>query len=352
MYRGIATIRCESISDFHAIHSKHFQNLRGLIFRGHSNIRWRVESSLARAVKEHRWDSESHPEALRFECEERFPRAFAEFLYRLRVLGDREARDLLDEYHGFWESSSGFDRVEEFRRMILRTPHDRKLFDARRMLRYAEFRLLAIAQHYGMPTPLIDWTSSPYIAWYFALSEDQAFFPSVVAISPQSFEHQVGNWLKAQADQVRNQLEEEYQEQLRIRRESSPNLVVDREQILGMFSLEDIVSVSEFCQYPALSHLNDRLPMQQGILTKHSVRYTLESIIRRLSKDIPNKTFMYKFVLTKEAREKALINLRLMNITGATLFPGIHGAALLGRDCLRFDGYSARLGEEDLHGFA
>ena len=50
-----------------------------------------------------------------------------------------------------------------------------------------DFEALAIAQHYGLPTRLLDWTENPLAALYFASEENYGIDGSVFAYFPQKF---------------------------------------------------------------------------------------------------------------------------------------------------------------------
>jgi len=88
------------------------------IFRGQANARWRLESSLERVVGK-RW---SEATARKFE--------------------DYSIQQFQSKFH---------------------------LYDRENLQPCTKLAWLAVMQHYGVPTRLLDFTESPYVALYFAL---------------------------------------------------------------------------------------------------------------------------------------------------------------------------------------
>src|SRR5687767_10359151 len=111
----MATVEYEEVSDWGSLattvddYFKHFNNY---VFRGQADAVWKLESTLTRAFKKH------------------YPNAGA-------------TRDLEEKHlHQFRENIRGRSSLD-----LAKTSKD---------------ELWALGQHFGLYTPLLDWTRSPY----------------------------------------------------------------------------------------------------------------------------------------------------------------------------------------------
>ncbi len=151
---------------------------------------------------------------------------------------------------------------------------------------------LNLAQHHGFPTPLLDWTYSPFVAAYFA-------YASVA--NPED------------------------DEPVRIYAFDYKGYSRSFRQYQSLTYVEPHFSILE-----ALAIENERAIPQQGVLTLTNmvdIEELLENNERRA-----NDQFLYAFDLPKNEKEEAMSDLRLMGITQATLFPGIESICREMRD--------------------
>jgi hypothetical protein len=184
---------------------------------------------------------------------------------------------------------------------------------------------LALMQHFGAPTRLLDFTRSPYVASYFAL-EDQGDEPScaVWSVNKDWCRQAAGNMLR---DQPENR------ETVKILRTS----VGDNPERLGLgmvIAMERnarLFAAWVLKQNPTLvlpiepERLSERLSIQQGtfLCTGNIRRPFIENL---MAMDGWHEN-VRKFTLSFDHRGRALEKMRQMNITRATLFPGLDGFA-------------------------
>ncbi|MHC4172696.1 MAG: FRG domain-containing protein [Planctomycetota bacterium] len=148
---------------------------------------------------------------------------------------------------------------------------------------------LSIMQHFGCPTRLLDVTVSPYIALYFALEEghgDAAVY---------AFDH--GEFRNADVEV----LGPEYPQSVLKNKKGSKAFIIPYEP----------------------KQTNERLVAQQGAFVVPSNNYEkIDTIISLYRSDEP---LAKKFIIPAKLRLEGHKNLRRMNITAASLFPGLDG---------------------------
>jgi hypothetical protein len=158
-------------------------------------------------------------------------------------------------------------------------------FDLTDGLDYAAF--LALVQHHGYPTPVLDWTRSPFIAAYFAFRN----------LDPTTI---------AKDDRVR----------IHVLDGKAWNMLPHATAVSPAFLHMTIVE--------PLAINNVRVVPQQSVSVVTNVE-DLETHIQRLER-IQKWSFLKVIDLPAEERSKVIRELDLMGINAGSLFPGLDGA--------------------------
>jgi hypothetical protein len=157
-----------------------------------------------------------------------------------------------------------------------------------------DFQWLALMQHHGAPTRLLDFTWSPYVAAFFAL--ERAVADSVVwALNPARVESG---------------------------RAPKPKRLDPR--IAGNFARYYLGGQRHFIWMGEPHTMNRRLIAQSGTFALPGI---LDTPIEEILEDRDPENVMTKFVISHAVREVAMRELYRMNITFATLFPDLDGLA-------------------------
>jgi hypothetical protein len=153
------------------------------------------------------------------------------------------------------------------------------------VLPHDDIDIWALGQHYGLKTPLLDWTLSPYIAAYFAFNEGiDTYDPNdcyrcVYALN-RSLERSISKLKKASE----------------------------------ILSSERSVPFIDKLPYP-----NPRFTAQRGIFTKAFHGKDIVEYIQGFSRRRPNEVLIVKFRIPTKDREKCLCELNSMNINHTSL---------------------------------
>lgn len=200
---------------------------------------------------------------------------------------------------------------------------------------------LAFMQHYGVPTRLLDWTSSPYVALYFALENvalDKTLArPAVWAIDI--------DWIRSRSRELLPAdppLPESGDRKGMARYVNSIVLKGDNPHV--------VVQADPF-------RMNERVAAQQGLFLcnlSHEPQLFNSLTYMMINPKTPVRPAIRKLLIGKSLRIQIqfLKELRTMNISRASLFPGLDGFAdSLGVN-LRAEIVSAKLKELGTDGYS
>jgi hypothetical protein len=142
--------------------------------------------------------------------------------------------------------------------------------------------LLALAQHHGLPTRLLDWSTNPLVALYFAfINQDKTVQNRMV-------------WM----------------------------LVIEKESIAHCQEHSPFNNPKTVVFKP--NHITQRLVSQNGWFTVHKFIKKDNRFIK-LNVNTAYKKRLFKFTIQNSAREEILKRLDTLGINEFTLFPGLDG---------------------------
>lgn len=229
------------------------------IYRGHSNAAWKLESTLERLIGA-KWDCKA---AEKFEV--------------------FSMQNFKSKFH---------------------------LYDRENDQPLSKLGWLSIMQHYGVPTRLLDFTESPYVALYFAIEGYDPSCSDDLAIYAFNY----------------TQMMEESLKYIRVRDKEFHH---DRNNIIGKQDqiFEDVVDRFSYdISWVTEPHqLNVRLDRQSGCFLVAGNKSTkIEDI---LTSDTYKSCEFYKFTVNGKLYENIYCLLRKMNINSKTIYGDLQGLA-------------------------
>lgn len=265
MGNGFGEVRISSWKYFGDFVYQEMLNYDSYIWRGHRCDNWKLESTLDRLIRDAKVPL---PRAFQFRGKH-----LEQFMFAAR--GRRGPNPpSLDEENSWW----------------------------------------ALGQHHGLATPLLDWTTSPFVAAFFAfidVDDPQTPQRAIYALHRPTVESR--SKLKAREENTR-------------RREALKDLEGKPIGLLRRASLE-AKAEPEVQFIRPLSDENQRLVNQGGLFTRAPAGKTLDEWVQE-NHDPEDKGYTaIKIHLPNRDRDGCLRNLNRMNINHLSLFPDLYGAS-------------------------
>jgi hypothetical protein len=168
---------------------------------------------------------------------------------------------------------------------------------------------LALMQHHGSPTRMLDWTKSPYVASFIAFENTYKEQGEVAIWAIDSL------WLNEKSVfRVQHAKNEGVDIDLEHLKEDEQLIKLVNADVNVIFPLEPII-------------MNQRLTIQQALfLFPSGKRISFEKLLGSY-REYESHKYIKKLIMPKSQGLDCLTDLLRMNINAATLFPGLDGFA-------------------------
>jgi len=165
-----------------------------------------------------------------------------------------------------------------------------------------------VMQHHGAPTRLLDWTSSIYVATYFAVNSDFASDGAVILV------HQAS---------VKSKMIELY----------GDDLFPTRERDIETNYLQP--NAPKTLEFVHKTNKSDREVAQQGLFSiSRNILANHGNIMEEVFTEPSNQMLLKKLIIPNNLKKEFLKKLRNMNVTASSLFPGLDGLGKSVRELL------------------
>lgn len=256
-------------------------------------------------IKVESWDQFIERVVNKFPTDNWLFRGEKKFSWELASLIERSARDYGIDFQNLAKYEQGM--IRKFHRNICN-------YYGKKIERQNYFEIMAMMQHFGCPTRLLDFSHSAYIALFFAIENATTCIEQEPESAIWIFN---SGWLDRK---YQDTSPEEYKK----KKNDDP---FEKTQEMMKIILND---KRPFVKHIGPYEMNDRMLIQQGtfLIQLDITKSFIENLYESSNKEeVYDNVKKIKIKITKELLNSAYAQLYRMNITRMSLFPGIDGFA-------------------------